>query len=372
MVSPSWIRPIRDAVWLAGLWVLVSTSAWAQGVLNTTAGQGLVSGAESFRYGREFELPVVRFQFGFTTDELVRDGVIPDAFTVSIVDEQGGVAMILATADAGGVVWAPLTPGTTPVTPEQVAWTPIPYSSLDPVQAPGLSRSVAFDLEFALSPDLADRDLKVYFDLFNNDDEVASQAWYSQPVVVPEPSSVVLLVLGAFALVWGIRRGRPGFRASALWMVAGWIASVPGALQAADPAEKAFRLNEAEWTLAEVTPETAVYFRSMRLNRALNVWNVEVTISNRSDRVLGGPLVLLVDSQTGTPGPVGPDGLDDSQPRKAYYDWSAQTGDSALSPGEVSAPVRSLSMVRYLKSSRATKSFCWSGGRRPKSARTIA
>jgi len=73
--------------------------------------------------------------------------------------------------------------------------------------------------------------------------------------------------------------------------------------------EQVFRLNGTDLTLAEATPDVAVYFRSMRLNRALNVWNVEVTVTNTSQRVLAGPLVLLVDGFTGTTGPQLVDGV---------------------------------------------------------------
>jgi len=344
MVGFLWTLPVRSIVWLALWFAVFATTTRGQGVLNTEAGQGFVSRAVPFSYSREFELPVIQFRFGFTTDELVRAGMIPDAFTISIVDEAGDAVRILVTADAGGVVWAPVTPGTIPVVPDSIGYTPIPYSSLDPVQAPGLANSVAFDLQFALSAEWADRDLTVYFDLFNNDDDVASQAWYSQPIVVPEPSAAVLLGFGLGGLVLIARRARPGIRAITGWLAAGLLWSL-STTHAADTGEKVFRLNEVELTLAEVTPDTAVYFRSMRLNRALNVWNVEVTLSNRSDRLLNGPLVLLVDSHSGTPGPVGPDGLDDSQPPKGYYDLSARAGDGVLAPGETTEP-RTLTLGR--------------------------
>src|SRR6266480_1028731 len=102
-------------------------------------------------------------------------------------------------------------------------------------------------------------------------------------------------------------------------------------------AEKAFTLGGAVLTLEDVSADVEVRYRSMRLNRAQNVWNVEALLTNRSSRVIQGPFVLLVDSFTGTSGPQQPDGTDDSAPAKAFYDFKASVADGTLSPGEVTA-----------------------------------
>src|SRR5687768_8577501 len=72
--------------------------------------------------------------------------------------------------------------------------------------------------------------------------------------------------------------------------------------------EKIFPYQGESVVTRELTDETQVFFQAMRLNRALNVWNVEVTISNKSSEVLSAPLFLSVESFTNTPGPINPDG----------------------------------------------------------------
>ncbi|MBX3733953.1 MAG: Ig-like domain-containing protein [Verrucomicrobiae bacterium] len=319
--------------------VMGSAAGRAQGVLNTEPGLGFTSQQVSVQFGRDLVSPMLLLRFGFSTDEIVRAGEIADSFTISLVDDQGGLALVLVTADAGGVVWAPETPGTTPVARDSIVAAAIEYPSLTPV----LANPLAYAIEVALTDEVLDRPLTLYFDLFSNDNDIASQAWFSEVTVVPEPTTVALLAVGLAVVVWcGRRRGSgPGCQGILLALVAAGFWSDARA----QSGEKVFRWNNAELTLAEVTPETAVYFRSMRLNRALDVWNVEVTVSNRSGRILNGPLVLLVDSYSGTPGPVGPDGLDDSQPSKAFFDLSGRTTDGTLAPGGVTAP-RTLTLGR--------------------------
>ncbi|HSH15725.1 MAG TPA: hypothetical protein VLD18_06815, partial [Verrucomicrobiae bacterium] len=113
------------------------------------------------------------------------------------------------------------------------------------------------------------------------------------------------------------------------WFVLVLVCVVPARLSAQ---EQTFQLNNADITLAEATPDVAVYFTSMRLNRALNVWNVEVAVTNTSARVLPGPLVLLVDSFSGTTGLLQPDGTITGG--KGFLDLSGLAGNASLAPGQ--------------------------------------
>ncbi|MDW8309193.1 MAG: hypothetical protein RMK20_07450, partial [Verrucomicrobiales bacterium] len=87
--------------------------------------------------------------------------------------------------------------------------------------------------------------------------------------------------------------------------------------------------------LEDVTAHVDVYYRSMRFNRAANVWNVEVLLSNKSSQTFSGPLVYYVAGFTNTTGPLQPDGRDGTRP---FYDLSATVADGALDPREVSLP----------------------------------
>jgi RHS repeat-associated protein len=100
-------------------------------------------------------------------------------------------------------------------------------------------------------------------------------------------------------------------------------------------AEQVVVLNGVSMTLQDVTSESAVYYTSMRLNRALNIWNVEATVSNKSAQTFTAPLVLVVDSAPGTAGLLQPDGFAGVSP---VVDLSRKLTQNTLLPGQLSAP----------------------------------
>ncbi|HSH17469.1 MAG TPA: PEP-CTERM sorting domain-containing protein, partial [Verrucomicrobiae bacterium] len=348
-------------------------------VLRPEVGAGLVTEAVEFSFGAAVVDPGLRLRFGFGTDEGLGPGGFGDSFTLTLQDDGGTLTLVLVTMDAGGPVWAPPTPGTTPVAPESLAWSAIAYPSLTPV----LAHRWAYELAVALPQSAVGRPLTLYFDLFNNQDGLASQGWFGEVVLVPEPGVWALALLGALMLWWRRRRSpwlpapvpvpnldlnlnlTPALNpvselaseikiksrikirnelknlVCALWL----LLCLPGLgqLRVQAQTEAEFTLNNVTVTLAEVTPEADVYFRSLRLNRALNVWNVEVSVSNKVDRVLAGPVVVLIDGFSGTPGVQLLDGT--TTEGKGFLDLSAEAGDGALSPGEVSAP-RTLTLGR--------------------------
>ena len=114
--------------------------------------------------------------------------------------------------------------------------------------------------------------------------------------------------------------------------------------------ERTFLLQGVSVQLEDATERVAVFFRSMRLNRALDAWNVEVTLSNRSTQVLYGPLVLLVDGFSGTTGPQQADGTTDDG--KSFYDLSGLVQESGLGPGQLTTP-RTLTLGRGAQGSPA-------------------
>jgi hypothetical protein len=359
------------------LWFLCMLLAWpaavhGQGelggvrVVRPVVGQALVTEAVGISFGATVVEPGLRLRFGFGTDEVFGPGGLGDSFTLTVQEDGGALTLVLVTVDAGGPVWAPPTPGTTPVDPGSLAWAPVAYPSLTPVPA----HQWAYELAVALPQSAVGRPLTLYFDLFNNQDGVGSLGWFGDVTVVPEPGVWGLVGLGAL-LLWGrSRRSRwlpalvpvpnlnpalhpvPELESklkSRIKIKNGVCALLllllcvlgPGRVSAQTEAE--FTLNNVPVTLAEVTPEADVYFRSLRLNRALNVWNVEVSVSNKVGRVLSGPVVLLIDGFGGTTGVQTPDGT--TTDGKGFLDLSALAGDGALSPGEVTAP-RTLTLGR--------------------------
>jgi RHS repeat-associated protein len=121
-----------------------------------------------------------------------------------------------------------------------------------------------------------------------------------------------------------IRAAATAFALTAL-VLAFWDRSVQAA-------QKTFAVENATLTLEDVSGEVEVFYRSMRLNRALNVWNVEVTVTNRGARMLPAPVILLVDGYTGTSGVLDADGSDDSTPAKSYFDLTGPL--AGLAPGD--------------------------------------
>lgn len=113
-----------------------------------------------------------------------------------------------------------------------------------------------------------------------------------------------------------------------LWGCLIWLALVLN-LQA-----RPFTFNGVTLDLQEVTTNVDVYFTSMRLNRGVNQWNVDITLSNKVAQAISGPVVLLVDSFSGTSGPLGADGTSSNA---FYFDFSSQLPQGILLSGGKSA-----------------------------------
>jgi len=59
----------------------------------------------------------------------------------------------------------------------------------------------------------------------------------------------------------------------------------------------------------DVSAEAPVLFRAMRFNEATGQWNVELVVTNRSERTFGSTLFLLVEGFANTTGPLTTDGV---------------------------------------------------------------
>jgi len=189
---------------LALLCILVDgLHGFAQGftVLRTGGGSPLVSSTESLPLSTNALPAVLTFEFGFGTDETVSPGAMFDSFSVTVQDAAMLNTLVLLTADASGIVWAPPTPGGVLLPPDAILRSGIPFPSLQPV----LAQQTAFLVTVPL-PTVFSGPVNVYFDLFDNLNPTASLGWYNR-VQVPEPGTWALLVAGG-VLVWLCRRRR--------------------------------------------------------------------------------------------------------------------------------------------------------------------
>jgi hypothetical protein len=189
----------------AGLaFFLTANPVCAQGsltVFNTGGGQPLVSQVRTFSIGPDLSAPRFEFLFGFGTDETAQPNAFLDSFTVTVQDVNQLFAAVFLTIDGSGLVIAPPNPGGLPVLPSSVTSEPIPYPDLAPVFS---SRS-AYAISAEIPEAFLGREVNVYFDFFDNQNPVPSQAWFDNLVVVPEPGMMPLGLL-AISLCWFFRR----------------------------------------------------------------------------------------------------------------------------------------------------------------------
>ena len=165
-------------------------------VLRTGQGQPLVTASLPFSLVQASPLNRIAIQFGFETDEVFGPGAIFDSLTLTLVDGSGNLVVILGSVDAGGLAVLPPTPGTTPIAEEDVLF----ESLVPPVLDPNLATQFAYSLTADLPEGFATGISTLHLDLFDNQNGIASQAWFSDLTVVPEPSAAWLMVAGAVSL----------------------------------------------------------------------------------------------------------------------------------------------------------------------------
>lgn len=351
-IAGRWVGVLILLLALGGHWVVPEAEAQEGTLLETVPGQNLTSFPYPIAFGPEVPDPAVTMKLGFASDEVWAPGVFFDAFTVTLRTDDGSATWILGTLDINGVVWAPATPGTEFLDPMAIERAAIGFPDL----SPGLAFALAFDVRVTLPTEVAGRSSTLFFDLASNDNGVASQGWFSEVTLVPEPSPALLALLGGGWLF--LRRGQSGRAASAavkavsrsrgrglkggcLALVLGGGLMLPGAAEAQET--RNFQLQQVSVTLTDVSADADVRFSSLRWNRALEVWNVEVSVSNKTASALSGPLVVWVESFRGTSGPQGVDGTTGTG--QGFYDVSGQMAETALAPGQVTAP-RTLTLGR--------------------------
>ena len=197
-----------DVVCLALAFSSAMSPCLAQGstetILRTGGGAPLTTVEERLSPPGVTPAPLLMFRFGFATDETFAPGGFLDSFSVSLRNTNTGAAAILATADASGFYWAPFTPGGVAIAESAIARQPVEFPSLEPV--PG--NATAYDVSFALPEEFHGASMAVYFDLFDNGNAIASLGFFSDLVVVPEPSVGLLLMGGALLGAFWVKRRR--------------------------------------------------------------------------------------------------------------------------------------------------------------------
>ncbi len=189
--------------------LLAGTAALCgQGTLNylqTGSGQPLASLSQTLQL-TGLSSPEILFSFGFVTQETVQPNTILSSLTVTVENPATSASAVLVTIDAGGPVWAPVSPGNLALTDSQILRQGIPPPSAQPVLGLGSAYSVAF----ALPASLAGPSVQVTFDLFDDQSGLKSIGWYSglELGATPEPQTWALVALGAAMLGVAKRRAR--------------------------------------------------------------------------------------------------------------------------------------------------------------------
>ncbi len=126
------------------------------------------------------------------------------------------------------------------------------------------------------------------------------------------------------------------------WTLFRFLAALCCCAAATAAESKLFSISGASVLLDDFSAELDVYFRSMRFNRAQQVWNVDVVLSNRTAETISGPFVLQISSAAqGTTSPADADGVQEGKP---FFDLSGFVPAGLLAAGEISQP-RTISLV---------------------------
>jgi hypothetical protein len=180
------------------LWANLVFAQGSSTVLQTGGGQPVVSEVRTVWVGADAIWERLVFDWGFATDETVAPGVFLDSFTATLQDLDGSFTAIYLTADAAGTFLAPATPGTVLIDPTSISLTPIGYPTL----LPALAYQRAYQMSAVIPGQFAGRQVNIFFDLFDNQNGIASQAWFNNVTVdsVPEPGVLSLVILGGLGV----------------------------------------------------------------------------------------------------------------------------------------------------------------------------
>jgi hypothetical protein len=176
--------------------VLQTQSVCAQGsfdpiILQTGGSEALISAEQSLQTFSPANPPPIEFEFGFATDEEFAPSELFDSFTITLQDDAMNYTMVILTADASGIVWAPATPGALFLDPASIARAAIPF----PPPVPGLASLTAYQASVPVPAQFQGQSAKLYLDLFDNLNQKASLAFFRLKLV-PEPAAWMFFPIG--------------------------------------------------------------------------------------------------------------------------------------------------------------------------------
>ena len=125
------------------------------------------------------------------------------------------------------------------------------------------------------------------------------------------------------------------------------VASFLGSAASAET--RSFPMAGGEVRLERRAEDTEVFFRALRLNRATDQWNVDVTVRNRGARPLTGLVLLRFEAPGDTAGVAKPDGVDPEG--KAFIDLTPRLAKGQLAAGAELPPFT----LALAKTARAPK-----------------
>lgn len=115
----------------------------------------------------------LEFEFGFTTGEPVITNSFLDSFSVTLQNNDKSATALLLTADASGVQWAPPNPGGLPLSPTNIASSPVLFPNLDP----SFALRFAFSVVLPLPVQMIGKSVTLFLDLFDNLNQFVSLAY---------------------------------------------------------------------------------------------------------------------------------------------------------------------------------------------------
>lgn len=157
-------------------------------VLATGGGSALISTQQVLQIPLAMPLPLLRFDFGFATDETPVPNSFLDSFSLTLQNNEPSQTVLFLTVDAFGVKWAPPNPGGLLLLPDSLLRHEIPFPDL----VTNLDHHFAYSLTLSLPPELAGKPATLYLDLFNNTNNLESLAFLDHLAVVPgNPTNAV-------------------------------------------------------------------------------------------------------------------------------------------------------------------------------------